>query len=109
MTNLCQKNIGKLIRNTYKVLKKAEETHADASLVLGLNKNYKAEITMEQVFQTEEEKAKGILPRGGELIYYILDKNGVAIDQVTLGWTEFDDDIDEPASKELSYLLNMYC
>ena len=107
MTKLCRTNIDKLIRNTYKVFKKANKDKVDTSMTFRLNDSYKAEIAMECVTPTENEDPSKI--DGGDLTYYIINSKGVAIDQVTLGWVCFDDNIDEKANKELSYLLNMYC
>ena len=111
MTKTCQKNIGKAIKKTLKMIndftkdsKKALEKDDDDQVksvyieTMRLNKNYNLEIDLTPI---------GV--NVCELIYYITDNKGMAIDQVTHGHVDFYFDYTAKMTKDLEYLLNMYC
>lgn len=112
MTNICLKNIGRATKKTYKLIdgffndveKRHNNPNAGVELkdeyreVIHLNKSYKLEIIVTPDGTTNVD-----------LIYYILNDKGIAIDQVHPGVIFFNLDYDKLIAKDLSYLLNMYC
>ena len=111
MTKTCQKNIGKAIKKTNELLNEFENDSKKTTDILDesnvksiymitmrLNKDYKLEINLTPI---------GI--RTAELIYYIIDNKDIAIDQVTHGNIDFYHDYTDKITKDLEYLLNMYC
>ena len=106
MTNTCQKNIGKAIKKTNELInefiKEYEDPNECARAVyinkFRLNTKYKLEIEITPI---------GI--HTCELIYYIDDNKDQAIDQINSGTIYNNHDYIEKITKDLVYLLNMYC
>lgn len=111
MTLTCKKNVARAINKTNKLLdefkndsNKTEDISDESNvkpiymIVMRLNKNYKLEIDLTPIGANT-----------AELIYYIVDDKDIAKDQINHGNIDFYHDYTDKITKDLEYLLNMYC